>query len=40
MFVDLSVTHRHQCLFIVHANEREVINYRLTRVDEGGRESN
>jgi len=32
-------TRRHSCLFIVRANESEVINYRLTRVDEGGRES-
>lgn len=36
IFADLS-THRHRCLFIIHVNEREVINYRL-RVDEGGRE--
>lgn len=38
MFVDLSMR-RHRCLFTVHANEREVINYRLTHIDEvGGRE--
>lgn len=37
MFVDLSMR-CYRCLFIVHANEREVINYHLTRVDEGGRE--
>lgn len=37
MFADLSMR-SHHCLFTVHANKREVINYRLTRVDEDGRE--
>lgn len=30
--------HNYRCLFTVHANKREVINYRLTCVDEDGRE--